>query len=418
MKHFGLLILSLLLGNISVFSQNNYAKVILDSLCSPKYDGRGYVNNGDNRAAEFIIKELEEIGVCPFKKRGFRQHYTLNVNTFPDTVIFVLDDDTLTPGKDYLLNPNSGSAQGVFNIEEVNADNFLDKYKKELQKPIQKNTIYAFNFTTILDRKERNKYKAFAMSAMNFYPIIWVENTKQMYSVGREEKKYPLISIDSAAYGQAKTATLKINNVYHPFYESTNVIGHIPGKKKRKYIVFSAHYDHLGRMGSETYFPGANDNASGVTMLLSLAKYYKKFPPEYTLVFCFFSGEEAGLEGSKYFVQHPFFKLNKIKFVLNIDIMGGASEGITIVNGSKHEKEFNQLVKINSQLNLLKKVKKRGPTSNSDHHFFAEKNVPAFFIYSMGNVKNYHDIYDTSENTPLKKFEEVQRLLIAFVAKL
>jgi aminopeptidase YwaD len=171
----------------------------------------------------------------------------------------------------------------------------------------------------------------------------------------------------------------------------------------------------LGRMGPDVYFPGANDNGSGVAMLLSLAKYFVANPPKYSIVLCFFSGEEAGLQGSKYFVSHPWFKLNKVKFVLNIDIMGGASTGITAVNATQHEKEFARLQAINEELQLLGRVKSRGPTANSDHHYFVEKGVPAFFIYSQGKVKNYHDIYDTAENTPMEKFNEVHQLIVKFV---
>jgi aminopeptidase YwaD len=98
--------------------------------------------------------------------------------------------------------------------------------------------------------------------------------------------------------------------------------------------------------------------------------------------------------------------------------MGAADKGITVVNATAHESHFNQLVEINNQKKYLAEIKKRGPTANSDHHFFAEAGVPAFFIYSMGSVTNYHDIYDTAENTPLNQFDEVQQLLIDFVAGL
>ena len=126
-------------------------------------------------------------------------------------------------------------------------------------------------------------------------------------------------------------------------------------------------------------------------------------------------GEEAGLEGSKHFVSNPYFKLKRVKFVLNVDIMGGAEEGITLVNGTIHEEAFAIFEKINAEKNYLNRIKKRGPTANSDHYFFSQSGIPSFFIYAMGNVKNYHDIYDTAENTPLNKFDAVQSLLIDFV---
>lgn len=398
------------------YGQKEYAKSILDSLCHERYDGRGYVNNGDVRAGDFIIRELEKIGVVPLEGHGFEQHYSLNVNTFPDEMMFVLDDDTLKPGENYLVNSMSGSAQGIYEVLEVNPENYKELLSKPdtLIKMHKADQIPVFNFVEMEDKELYGKLRELAFQAIQITPVVWMEKNKQMFSVGRTQAKFPLITINAKDYEGGKTIALNIQNEYIPKYRSKNIIGCIPGKKKRKQYVFSAHYDHLGRMGKEAYFPGANDNASGVAMLLSLAKYYKQHPPKYTIVFCFFSGEEAGLEGSKHFVNHPWLNLKRIKFVLNVDIMGGASKGITLVNGTEHKRAFKRFVKINEKKGYLPLVKKRGPTANSDHYFFTRMNVPAFFIYSMGTVSNYHDIYDTAENTPLNKFDEVQRLLIDF----
>ncbi len=400
--------------------QKAYAKEMLDSLCSPRYDGRGYVNQGDVRAADFIVRELKKIGVQSFKKKPFCQDYELPINTFPYPIELVLDGKTLIAGDEYLIDAYSGSAQGEFDIIEVNSTNYLTEYGGKLdlsgQSPGQK--LYALNFTDLKDKKKVGEIKGLAYTAMNYFPILWVEKNKQMHSVRAPATNYPMFTVDSASYLKPTKAQLSVNNKYLTNYKTKNVIGLIPGKKKKKYVVFSAHYDHLGRMGPDVYFPGANDNASGVAMLLSLAKYYMKNPPIYSIVFCFFSGEEAGLHGSRYFVSHPYFKLKKVKFVLNIDIMGGASEGITAVNATQHPEEFEALSRINSEQKLLNKVKRRGPTQNSDHYYFVESGVPAFFIYSVCKVKNYHDIYDTAENTPLEKFDEVQQLITEFVKTL
>jgi aminopeptidase YwaD len=413
------LFLLLLIPFVS-FSQKEYAKKILDTLCSEHFDGRGYVNNGDIRAADFIIEELKSIGVQAFKNKPFTQEYQFNVNTFPYPIEVVLGEDTLVPGADYLVNAISGTAQGAFKVIEINKDNYQDvsqgKMNFKMMDPSQ--TIFAFNFLGTKNKELLKEVTALSYQTTQYFPVITTTASKQMYSVGRQQSNYPLISIDSAAYKTVTSASIKITNKFIPNYTSKNVIGMIPGKKKKKYVVFSAHYDHLGRMGPDAMFPGANDNASGVAMLLSMAKYYMQNEPKYSIVFCFFSGEEAGLLGSKHFVNHPYFPLKKVKYVLNIDIMGGAGDGITLVNATNHMKDYEKMVAINDELKLLDQVKKRGQTQNSDHYFFSEKGVPAFFIYSNGNVKNYHDIYDTAENTALNKFDEVQQLLQAFVAQI
>lgn len=403
----------------SVSAQGDYARKIIDTLCSPHYDGRGYVNDGDVRSATFIKDELIRIGVEPGINDDYFQTYSFGVNTFPYDLSLELDSTLLKPGIDYLVHPISGTAQGKFKVKEINSSNYFTTYGGHVNAKefTQNQTLFCFNFTDIKNSDKLQEIQKNAYQVAQFFPVIWVTNKKKMWGVGRFNLNYPILEVDSARYNNPTSVNLKVNNKFVATYQTKNIVGKIPGKKKKKYIVFSAHYDHLGRMGKNCYFPGANDNASGVAMLLSLAQYYAKNKPEYTLYFCFFSGEEAGLEGSKYFVQHPSFKLKRVQFVLNIDIMGGAEDGITIVNGKKHTEAFDQLTEINKNTGYLPAIKARGESANSDHYFFSQNNVPAFFIYSMGSVKNYHDIYDTAENTTLGNFGNVKSLLIDFVSK-
>jgi hypothetical protein len=401
----------------TTFAQKDYAKIVLDSLCSERFAGRGYVDNGVGIAADFIIDELKSNGVSAFKRNPYKQDYSFGVNTFPYPIEVKLGDSILEVGQDYLLNANSGTAQGVFKTVEYNSSNFYRGFVEPVS-----SEILIFNFTDLKNKDSISYFYQLASQSANYAPVVWVTDKKMMYSVGRKSMNYPMITLDSKAFKSCESISLKINNKYISSYKNSNVIAYIPPAKKCKikpteYIVLSAHYDHLGKMG-QAMFPGANDNASGVAMVLSMAKYYKENPSEYGIVLCFFSGEEAGLVGSEYFVNHPYFKLKKIKFQLNIDIMGGASTGITLVNGSVLKDAFNLMEKINTEKEYLPVVKKRGTTANSDHHHFTESGVPAFFIYSMGTVMNYHDINDKAENTPLTNFDEVQSLLIEFVEKI
>jgi len=178
----------------------------------------------------------------------------------------------------------------------------------------------------------------------------------------------------------------------------------------------SAHYDHLGRMGSACYFPGANDNASGTAMLVELALRLKeKKKRKYNVLFVAFAGEEVGLLGSAFMVKHPPVPLKDIRFQLNLDIMGSGEEGITAVNATLFPKEFKQLVKLNKKSNAVSTVKPRGPAANSDHYFFTEAGVPAFFIYTMGPNKHYHDIFDTYDELSFKAFESLAFLFESFL---
>ena len=151
-------------------------------------------------------------------------------------------------------------------------------------------------------------------------------------------------------------------------------------------------------------------------MLLNLATYYSKpeNKPKYSIAFMAFCGEEVGLLGSKYYTENPLFPLKNIKFVFNMDIMGTGEEGITVVNGTVFQKEFDKLKAINTENKFIKDVKIRGKSANSDHYHFSEKGVKAFFIYSMGGIKAYHDIYDRPETLPLNEFENMFKLITKF----
>jgi hypothetical protein len=168
-------------------------------------------------------------------------------------------------------------------------------------------------------------------------------------------------------------------------------------------------------MGQATYFPGANDNASGNAMLLALAEKFKASPlKKYNILFIAFAGEEAGLLGSHYMVDHPVIPLKSIRFLLNLDIMGSGEEGITVVNSTLFPKEFDRLTALNEQSKFLTQIKKRGPAANSDHYFFTEAGVPALYIYTMGPNKNYHDVFDKYDALSFQAFGPLSDLLEQF----
>jgi Zn-dependent M28 family amino/carboxypeptidase len=101
-----------------------------------------------------------------------------------------------------------------------------------------------------------------------------------------------------------------------------NVIGRIDGTSQPgRYIVVSAHYDHIGVRNGQV-FNGADDNASGTAALFALAKYFSTHPPQHSLIFAAFDGEEAGLRGSLAFVQRPPVELASIAIDVNMDMIG------------------------------------------------------------------------------------------------
>lgn len=399
------------------FGQIEEVRRITQTLCSPEFHGRGYVNKGDSIAAEFIVSEFQKIGLKPLKHSYF-QSFSLDVNTFPNQMSIEIGNKTLIPGVHFLVDPASASCNMVLNPKRISVAIALDESKltqelMDLLKEGKYNSV-VFDFAH-LSADTLKRLAGLTEMIAGILPVIEVMDRKFTWSVASEQLKFPLIQIQANAFNFGEELAVNIDAKLIQNYTSRNVFGYLPGKKKcGKTVVYSAHYDHLGRMGSGTYFPGGNDNASGTAMLISMANYFKENPVDYNILFIAFAGEEAGLVGSHYFVEHPLLKLDKIAFLLNLDIMGSGEEGITVVNATLFEKEFKELQKINEEKQLLTVVKARGPAANSDHYWFTQKGVPAFFIYTMGPNKNYHDVYDTFENLSFVEYSDITSLLVEF----
>jgi aminopeptidase YwaD len=403
----------------SLYGQIEEVHRITRKLCSPEFSGRGYVQGGDSLAALYIAKEFDEIGLETVQGSPF-QYFSLDVNTFPGEMKLKQAGKVLTPGVHFLIDPSSPGGNLILNPKYISIEIALNREKliAEIQEVIQKKGVYnsfVCDFVAATGDTAK-KLQGLTHELASLLPVIELTNKKFTWSVGRNQLKFPLVQIQDSIYIANEPLEFKVKAIFKKGHQSQNVIGYLPAEKKcRKTLVFTAHYDHLGRMGSETYFPGANDNASGTAMLISMAKYFKENPVDCNLYFIAFAGEEAGLVGSKYFVENPLFRLKKIKFLVNLDIMGSGEEGITVVNATLFPKQFKILQNINTENDLLTVVKSRGPAANSDHYWFTDKGVPAFFIYTMGPNKNYHDVFDTYEALSFVEYEDITKLLVKFV---
>ena len=425
------LIILLFISAVPVYSYPQdirYARSVVDTLAAPGMHGRGYVNDGDKIAAAFIENEFRKFGLKSFGE-SYRQEFTLSVNTFPEKVNVSnrgIGDKLLSPGEFFIVDPASASISGKYDI--VWFDSTVVSSKKRLRSFTR---ARLHDKVLVIDKKgipkdkagflknaEQNKYGAKAIVVLNNKKLTWSASQTVLPFASFEF----LVPDSSDKYCREwKWLGFDVENKFIPDYKTQNVIGYIPGSEyPDSFIVFSAHYDHLGVMGTdvegkEVYFPGANDNASGIAMMLNLVKYYSVSKPKYSIAFMAFGAEEAGLVGSKYYVEHPLFPLKQIKFLINTDLAGTGDDGITVVNGTVHNTEYKQLVKLNAQSSYLKDVKARGKAANSDHYFFTEAGVKAFFIYTMGGIKAYHDIYDRAETLPLTEFEDYFRLINDFI---
>ncbi len=152
-------------------------------------------------------------------------------------------------------------------------------------------------------------------------------------------------------------------------------------------------------------------------MILALAAHFANHPLKQTLVFVGFSGEEQGLQGSRYFVENPPFPLEKIKFLINLDMVASGEAGLMAVGGSDYEPEFKLLTTINDSLNLGP-LGKRPNAPNSDHYFFLEQGVRGFFFYTNKGTQPYHHPDDVATTLDWGEFGDTFELVKTFFFEL
>lgn len=370
----------------NVFGQNFDYKAFVEDFSSKKYIGRGYVKDGAIKASKTIEKNFKNFGLSAIGNE-YRWGFRHRVNAFPKTPKFACDS-TWVAGRDFIVHPFSGSGT------KVGKDIlFVDTAQyKALQADGKLNQFLLEN---------TNKAKA-----------VVLPEDKLTWSVGNNQFSAPILQ----ALNPPKNCDAKISvQAELKTVTSYNVIAKVKGTSGTDSTFYiTAHYDHLGAMG-KVYIPGANDNAAGVAMLLSLAKKIADKPLKYDVVFIAFAGEEAGLLGSNFYVQNPMSDLSKIKMLINLDLVATGSEGATVVNATEFPDAFKKLTDINNRKNYLTKINARGSAANSDHYWFFKQGVPSFFIYTQGGPKAYHDIYDVAENLPYTAFDALQELVLDFL---
>ena len=403
--------------------EKEFIKQRIDKLASLEFHGRGYVMNGGNLAAQYIADELRSYGVQPLGQNGsYFQEYDFSINTFPGRVFVQVNKTVLKPGVDYLVNGASSAWHSEKRQKMKRLD--LSEVRDSLQwdsvkKTIKPGGVYYLTGADTPTNKLNLGIRKFATElpdGLFIVPkhgkLIWTANTNKVPGT--------IIYIeDTVLPKKPRRVLVNVDTRFVDVFKAKNVIGYVKGTEvPDSFIVFTAHFDHLGRMGKNALFAGANDNASGTSLVLYLANYFAQNPQRYSVAFMLFSGEEAGLLGSEYYVEHPIFSLRQIRFLVNLDMTGEATNGITVVNGVSHEPEFALLEELNADSVYAKVINKRERTSNSDHYHFSKEGVPAVFIYTNGTKPHYHDVFDLPKEITLARVDGLAQLLIKFTGRL
>jgi len=410
-------------------------------LASDELDGRRTGTAGANEAAKYLAREFERLGLRPAPATDSRKinvmlarylqtfSYIGRVELGKNNVLSVRSGETLNfrVGEDWMplgisTNKKLDLTEVVFagygiTAAELNHNDYKGTYSKTQVAVIQKGTPDGDNPHGKFTTAGQLRFKIAAAQSAGVGALLIISSEDDLKNDSLAKLHYDnaglagipvaVISKQTAEkLANAKQVTLA-TDVVRIDVAAHNVVGVIEGSDpvlKDESIVIGAHYDHLGRGGEGSLAPregeihhGADDNASGTAGVLELARIFSTQRPKLkrTLVFIAFSGEEEGLLGSNYYVNHPLMPLDKTVAMINMDMIGRMKDRKLIVGGVGTAKEWRQLITTgaNNAFELTMNEDGYGP---SDHSSFYSKQIPVLFFWT-GTHNDYHKPSDTFE---------------------
>jgi aminopeptidase YwaD len=386
-------------------------------LASDSLEGRRTGTPGEQKAIAYISNEFKNLGLLPKGTTGYSQPFEIDEGKQITTATrLVVDGQSLSLNKHFIPLAFSSNltieALPSMAIQEVGMPWFVD-----LKETLEANTKNPhFDIYNALRAKSK-EIKAKGATVLFVYNTSSIKDNIEFNGKDRSElAPLPVVYLTTEAvkkYFSDPQATADINmkiDLAAKKRSATNVIGFIDNKAANT-VIIGAHFDHLGYgedgnsldRTTKQIHNGADDNASGVAAMLELARMLQASSlKQNNYLFIAFSGEELGLQGSKYFVQHPVIDINAVNYMINLDMVGrmnafnpvltvggfGTSPSWATTYASTGKKGLN-----NGTLSFKYDSSGTGP---SDHTSFYLKGIPVLF-YFTGIHTDYHkptDDYD------------------------
>ncbi len=396
----------LLVISLSIFSQNlpsiseQEVSHIENILAADNMQGRQVFTPGIDKAADFIRKEFKDAGLKPLpgSKDGFDQSFTmLNPET---TEISAIIDGASIDSKNVLI------FSGNTSLTVTQADHYQKVYVNkgsDFRSVVYKYLDADQNVLILVDTSFTKNFRRLVKFHMHQFEgtgnriLILTNSDPRQFSIQVNQK--------------TKKQSL------------TNIAGIIQGKSKpEEYVIFSAHYDHLG-IGNpdargDSIYNGANDDASGTTAVIMLAKYFSKIHNnERSIIFVAFTAEEIGEYGSAYFSK--IIDPKKVIAMFNIEMIGTESKwgkNSAYITGFD-KSDMGEILQKNLSGSKFKfypdPYPEQGLFLRSDNATLAKKGVPAHTISTskMDSEKYYHTQGDEVGTLDLKNMTEIIRAI-------
>ena len=386
-------------------------------LSGAKYQGRGYARDGVRKAGTYIAREFQKSGVDAVTLQSF----TLDINTFSGRMDMWADGRKLVPGIDFSTREYSPGVHGEFPVYHVDTLNFdADSMFADLARPEYANCLVCCEFWFTYNHREAFAKLQKAGACPNAGLLYeWTSPIKFYKAYGEKVVDKPIVWVTPEAIAGVKTVRLNVDNEFLKDYPTENVIAKVEGRRHDGCYVFTAHYDHLGNLGWKVYYPGANDNASGTAAIITLAQYYAEHRPEYDMYFIAFSGEDANLRGSTWYVEHPVVPLDQIRYLFNLDMIGDNNPVQYCEVSDAGMARYGLFEQINAEQGLFQALNRGELAANSDHYPFAVRGVPCIFLENQEGdaFPYYHTPNDNMKTIRLDSYIPVFKLVTSFVEK-
>lgn len=428
----------LLLFSSTLFSQRlnkadrNLAarlKTHVTYLADDKLEGRRAGTEGEKAAREYISQRFREAGLEPKGENGdwYQPFEIYDGKQVKPSTLFLINSHDLRLFEDFFplaYSPNASLEAAVSPaLKEKDVPWFFDL--KDLLDENDENPHFD------LDGAIKSKAKQAAekgATAFILYNSSGYQDGMRFNGKDRSETlTIPVLYITDRARRQFlsdEMATLDIRikvDIGEKNRTGYNVIGYIDNKAPST-VIIGAHYDHLGygedgnsmlRNGEKLVHNGADDNASGTAALIELARILKQYKQKNNnYLFIAFSGEELGLNGSRYFTEHPTVPLDKTSYMINMDMVGrlnDSSKTLTVGGygtSPAWAQIFNSFRKIKN-LNIRLDSSGTGP---SDHTSFYRKDIPVLFFFT-GLHSDYHRPSDDADKINYTGQVQIVRLI-------
>lgn len=301
--------------DINKIISKEYVDHLIKTLSSDEMQGRRTFTPGIDKAATFIESEFKKIGLKPLEgASGYRQTF-YKYQLTPASATLVIDGKAIAP-------------ENILVVGNTSEQLSFDQSTSEAWVKLDTSKTFVSQVGALSRNASGKKQIVFVDSkfAADFKARKAMPARASMVDVLAPEKPSALVFVLGIESAKSYKVDLKNNAVKMPLF---NVTGMIPGKSKAKeLVVFGGHYDHMGIVKAkdgDSIMNGADDDASGTSAMIALAKYYKALKNnERTLIFVAFTGEEMGMFGSKYFSQQ--LNPDDVVAMFNIEMIGKDSK--------------------------------------------------------------------------------------------